>query len=125
MNKGGENDLRYSLLRARVREVGKVAPEAPVIGVEVTEVNVSFKRALKRADLSDKVRWHDLRHTYGTLLATRTTHAVRQALMGHAARDVTDLYAHVDWKSKVEAVDSLPSLLADAGEQGSRQESGA
>ena len=36
--------------------------------------------------------------------------------MGHAARDVTDIYAHVDWKSKVAAIDSLPDLLQKAGE---------
>ena len=104
------------LLKAELKKLGHVDQEARVLGVDVTEIRTSFKRALKLAKLKDTVRWHDLRHTYGTLLATRTTHAVRQALMGHAARDVTDIYTHVDWKSKVEAIDSLPDLMEKAGE---------
>jgi integrase len=58
-------------------------------------VNRYFKPLLKRADLPD-IRWHDLRHTYATLLLARGTHPTYvQKSLGHASVQLTlDRYSH-------------------------------
>jgi integrase len=58
-------------------------------------VNRHFKPLLKRASLPD-IRWHDLRHTYATLLLCRGTHPTYvQKSLGHASVQLTlDRYSH-------------------------------
>jgi integrase len=58
-------------------------------------INRFFKPLLKRAQLPD-IRWHDLRHTYATLLLARGTHPTYvQKSLGHASVQLTlDLYSH-------------------------------
>jgi integrase len=58
-------------------------------------VNRYFKPLLKRAGLSP-IRWHDLRHTYATLLLSRGTHPTYvQKSLGHASVQLTlDRYSH-------------------------------
>lgn len=58
-------------------------------------VNRFFKPLLKRAGLPD-IRWHDLRHTYATLLLARGTHPTYvQKSLGHASVQLTlDRYSH-------------------------------
>jgi len=58
-------------------------------------VNRFFKPLLKRAGLSP-IRWHDLRHTYATLLLSRGTHPTYvQKSLGHASVQLTlDRYSH-------------------------------
>ena len=56
-----------------------------------------FKRLLKRADLPQTTRFHDLRHTCATILLSRGVHAkLVQELLGHATISITlDTYSHV------------------------------
>jgi integrase len=58
-------------------------------------VNRHFKPLLKRTGLPD-IRWHDLRHTYATLLLSRGTHPTYvQKSLGHASVQLTlDRYSH-------------------------------
>ena len=58
-------------------------------------INRYFKPLLKRAELPD-IRWHDLRHTYATLLLARGTHPTYvQKSLGHASVQLTlDRYSH-------------------------------
>jgi integrase len=58
-------------------------------------VNRFFKPLLRRAGLPD-IRWHDLRHTYATLLLSRGTHPTYvQKSLGHASVQLTlDRYSH-------------------------------
>jgi integrase len=58
-------------------------------------VNRHFKPLLKRAGLPS-IRWHDLRHTYATLLLSRGTHPTYvQKSLGHASVQLTlDRYSH-------------------------------
>lgn len=52
-----------------------------------------FKAALKRADLRE-LRFHDLRHTYGTLMAAAGTPLrTLQGWMGHRDYKTTETYA--------------------------------
>ena len=58
-------------------------------------VNRHFKPLLKRSELPD-IRWHDLRHTYATLLLARGVHPKYvQTALGHASIQLTlDTYSH-------------------------------
>jgi integrase len=58
-------------------------------------VNRYFKPLLRRAGLP-AIRWHDLRHTYATLLLARGTHPTYvQKSLGHASVQLTlDRYSH-------------------------------
>jgi integrase len=58
-------------------------------------VNRHFKPLLKRVGLPS-IRWHDLRHTYATLLLARGTHPTYvQKSLGHASIQLTlDRYSH-------------------------------
>jgi integrase len=58
-------------------------------------INRFFKPLLKRAQLPD-IRWHDLRHTYATLLLAHGTHPTYvQKSLGHASVQLTlDRYSH-------------------------------
>ena len=58
-------------------------------------VNRHVKPLLRRAGLPD-IRWHDLRHTYATLLLGRGVHPkLVQHLLGHASITMTlDRYSH-------------------------------
>ena len=71
---------------------------ASEIGTPLEPSNIdgrSFKPLLKRAGLPD-IRWHDLRHTYATLLLARGTHPTYvQKSLGHASVQLTlDRYSH-------------------------------
>lgn len=87
----------------------------PVLG-KLQAITKSFKSALVRADLPD-IRWHDLRHTYGTWLKSRCTFDVLRSLMGHAGVEsgpVTLRYTHVTEEERLTAIDSLPGFLERA-----------
>ncbi len=74
----------------------------------------AFKPLLKRAGLPDR-RFHDLRHTFATLLLARGVHPTYvQRAMGHASVKITlDRYSH--WmpsmgRATAEAIDSALAL---------------
>jgi integrase len=75
-------------------------------------------RALKRTGIvreEGRIGWHDLRHSYGSHLATRAVPLkVIQELMGHATIDMTMRYAHLSPDTRREAVSVLDLPLAPA-----------
>ena len=59
------------------------------------------------------LRFHDLRHTFGTWQTLAGTHPfVAQALMGHRTQLMTRRYGHATDGSKRAAVEKLPSVGA-------------
>jgi len=61
-----------------------------------TIVNRHFKPLLRCAGLPESTRWHDLRHTYATLLLAQGTHPTYvQRSLGHTSVQLTlDRYSH-------------------------------
>jgi len=60
---------------------------------DASKSRVRFKQALKRAALRD-LRFHDLRHTYGTRMAAAGTPLrTLQGWMGHRDYKTTEIYA--------------------------------
>jgi integrase len=66
-----------------------------------------FKTPLKRAGLSEPIRFHDLRHASATALVRAGVHAKTvSARLGHTQIGITmDLYAHAMQEMDAEAAD--------------------
>jgi len=59
--------------------------------------NRSFKRIKARSGVREELRFHDLRHTFATMLLSAGVHAkVVSEMLGHASITITlDTYSHV------------------------------
>jgi len=58
-----------------------------------------------------EVRWHDLRHTHGTLLGKTTDNTrIIQKQLGHTNPTTSHRYVHTDHAQVVEAVETIPAL---------------
>lgn len=56
------------------------------------------------------VRWHDLRHTHGTLLGKTTDVRIIKTQLGHTHLSTTMRYVHTDHALAIEAVETIPAL---------------
>ncbi len=56
------------------------------------------------------VRWHDLRHTHGTLLGKTTDVRIIKTQLGHTNVSTTFRYVHHDHARTLEAVETIPAL---------------
>jgi integrase len=98
----------------RYRDQGLVFPSQ--VGTPMNAQNLtarSFKPLLKRAKLPN-IRFHDLRHTFATLMLQNGEHPkVVQEMLGHATIAITmDTYSHVLPNMQRDAVDRLGVLLS-------------
>ncbi len=76
-------------------------------------LNRSFKPLLRRAGLP-MIRFHDLRHTFATLMLSNGEHPkIVQEILGHAQISLTlDTYSHVLPGVQGDAVGRLGALLS-------------
>jgi integrase len=74
-----------------------------------------LQRVLKRAGL-ERVRFHDLRHTFATLaLQNGVDVKTVSGMLGHYSAGFTlDTYAHVTTAAQKEAAKTMGSVLASA-----------
>ena len=98
----------------RYRDQGLVFPSR--VGTPMNAKNLtarSFKPLLKKAGLPD-IRFHDLRHTFATLMLQNGEHPkVVQEMLGHATIAITmDTYSHVLPNMQRDAVARLGTLLS-------------
>ena len=98
----------------RYRDEGLVFPSQ--VGTPMNAKNLtarSFKPLLKRANLPN-IRFHDLRHTFATLMLQNGEHPkVVQEMLGHATIAITmDTYSHVLPNMQRDAVERLGILLS-------------
>ena len=72
-----------------------------------------FKPALKAAGIKDNVRWHDLRHTFGSLKLDQGANIYYvQRQMGHSSIQVTvDIYGHLLESRKPEEAAKTDKLV--------------
>jgi integrase len=86
-----------------------------VTGTPLDQRNVIrlFKAALKRAGLSETIRFHDLRHAAATLmLASGVDQKTAAARLGHSTIRLTmDLYTHAVQALDVDAAERMQRLL--------------
>jgi integrase len=92
---GGELDRLFK--QSRFQDDGDLAFGHPVTGEPLVGPDVTrrYKSALKAAKLHQAHRFHDLRHTFGTRMASRPDVSLRdlQEWMGHKALSTTQIYA--------------------------------
>lgn len=72
----------------------------PEIGspLERSALRKRFKRAVARSEVTNSVRFHDLRHTFGSYLAAAGAPIISiQGMMGHESSTTTQIYLH--WAS--------------------------
>ena len=98
----------------RYRDQGLVFPSR--VGTPMNAKNLtarSFKPLLKKAGVPD-IRFHDLRHTFATLMLQNGEHPkVVQEMLGHATIAITmDTYSHVLPNMQRDAVARLGTLLS-------------
>ncbi|MEA2364088.1 MAG: hypothetical protein QOD71_3233 [Thermoleophilaceae bacterium] len=77
-----------------------------------------FRAALDRAG-AERLRFHDLRHTFGTLAVQAFPLTDVKAYMGHADLSTTMIYVH--HVPRHDAADRLGRLLDEAGAPGARR----
>lgn len=80
--------------------------------IHPANITTKFKNILKKAGLDD-ARFHDLRHSFATLLLEMNEHPkVVQELLGHSSITTTlDIYTHVSLDKKEEAIQKLNILF--------------
>lgn len=110
------NSVAVSLLKGwqkqRAGESGLVFPSRD--GGPFDNVRSSWEEVLKAAEIV-KFRWHDMRHTFASLLVMRGVdlNTVRE-LLGHSDYQMTLRYAHLAPEHKASAV---ARLVAESGTQ--------
>jgi len=89
-----------------------VFPNAIGEPTNAKNITRSYKRALKRADISCK-NFHAMRHTYATrLFEADIPLKTVQMLLGHSDISTTaNIYTHVMPEQKIKAVDKINSLF--------------
>ncbi|MBM3712024.1 MAG: hypothetical protein FJW56_01090 [Actinobacteria bacterium] len=71
-------------------------------------ISKKFKKYVIKAGLNPKFRFHDLRHTFGSLLVQRGASIFSiQKLLGHANIKTTQIYLHLSPRDLVHAVQKL------------------
>lgn len=87
--------------------------EDPIKGIKT-----GWRGAIRRSAI-ERLRFHDLRHTFNTrLLEVGVLTDVRKALMGHSSgEDVHSIYTHVEMPLKRKAIDLLNGWIAEQMQQ--------
>jgi integrase len=86
-------------------------------GVNGNMVTMAFQRACRRAGLTD-LRFHDLRHTFGSHLAMEGFNLrTIQQLLGHKDLRMTMRYAHLSAEHLQQAVNRLDVVMGEPAKQ--------
>jgi integrase len=90
------------------RLAGSLGPSEPLF--DLTNHRKIWEWVRKQIGRTD-VRWHDLRHTHGTLLG-KTTGSDRliQKQLGHTHSQTSRRYVHTDHAQVVELLETIPAL---------------
>ncbi len=100
------NQNLYDVLRQRNNQCPYVFPN-PDTGKPLTTIKTSFNAACRRAGI-ENLRFHDLRHTFGTrLIQSGADIETVRDLMGHHSITVTQRYLHTNEQRRREAVETL------------------
>jgi integrase len=101
-------DAHRCLARMRRRTRPELLFVTPERNVSDVDRRRWFERAVKRAALASKFRWHDLRHTFcSRLVAAGVPLLEVQQLAGHASYATTLRYAHLSPDQRRKAVEKV------------------
>lgn len=101
------NDTAYNVLKHRLKhKQGDYVFTNPKTGENIKSFNKGWQLCKKRANIN--CRMHDLRHTYASWLVQKGVpiYTVKE-LLGHGDIASTQRYAHLDYSTKLQAVDLI------------------
>ncbi|UYZ81091.1 tyrosine-type recombinase/integrase [Moraxella bovis] len=101
------NDTAYNVLKHRqANKQGDYVFTNPKTGENIKSFNKGWQLCKKRAGIN--CRMHDLRHTYASWLVQKGVpiYTVKE-LLGHGDIASTQRYAHLDYSTKLQAVDLI------------------
>lgn len=101
------NDSAYQVLKNRLaNKQGDYVFTNPKTGENIKSFNKGWQLCKKRAGIN--YRMHDLRHTYTSWLVQKGVpiYTVKE-LLGHGDISSTQRYAHLDYSTKLQAVDLI------------------
>jgi len=116
-HKKQQNEVRL-LLGAAYADHGLVFCREDGMPLDPCQFARQFGAAVKRAGL-EKIRFHDLRHSYATLsLEAGVSLKAIQEVLGHTSITMTgDIYGHVTERMRQEAADKIGAVLVGCLEE--------
>jgi len=105
------NSVVHELLLARlpkitpIRRDGFIFEKVKGISYRGTTVSNNFRKALRKTNLDRKIHFHSLRHSFASNLVMKgvSLYVVKE-LLGHSDYATTQIYAHLQKESLVQAV---------------------
>lgn len=116
--KGGKNEaiiLTNNAVQVLLDIKNKCSDETYVFpsikGGKRSDINKLWKRIKKAANIRSEIRFHDIRHTFGTLATATLPVKVVQKMMTHKDIKTTLRYAHIQEKEMIDAANNLSQLF--------------
>jgi len=105
------NQWIYDYFKAKETNTGLVFKSPSGVQLVGGSISHRFKRFVKRAELSNAVHFHTLRHTGISLLINRGVPQVFvQRIAGHSSLLMTDIYTHTEDRNLTSAVSAFPKF---------------
>lgn len=100
---------RYILLMQEDAEALRAVSTLYAVPLTPTQLNKRFKAFLRRGGFPE-IRFHDLRHSYATLMLSKGINPkIVSSVLGHSGVDVTlDIYSHPDVRMQHICLEVLP-----------------
>ena len=99
--------LKKILLKLKKQSASEYVFVNPKTGTRYKDIKRSFNHAVKMSGI-EKLRFHDLRHTFATRLIEKSVDiVVAKELLGHANISTTMIYVHSDAERKTKAIDII------------------
>lgn len=83
------------------------------LGGKRNDVKLLWYRIKKAANIRPNIRFHDIRHTFGTLATATIPVKVVQKMMTHKDIKTTLRYAHIQEKEMIDAANNLGQLFSN------------
>lgn len=83
------------------------------LGGKRNDVKLLWSRIKKAANIRPDIRFHDIRHTFGTLATATIPVKVVQKMMTHKDIKTTLRYAHIQEKEMIDAANNLGQLFSN------------
>ncbi len=83
------------------------------LGGKRNDVKLLWSRIKKAANIRPTIRFHDIRHTFGTLATATIPVKVVQKMMTHKDIKTTLRYAHIQEKEMIDAANNLGQLFSN------------
>lgn len=90
------------------------------LGGQRNDVKLLWSRIKKAANIRPNIRFHDIRHTFGTLATATIPVKVVQKMMTHKNIQTTLRYAHIQEKEMIDAANNLGELFNSINKCGSK-----